>query len=149
VLQVRGLVRGRLLPRQQQLARGARVIEVLKQPQYQPLAVEKQVVYVYAATTGVLDDYPVEDAKRFVVGLGEFLDTRSPEILSAIRTSGDLSDDTTAALDAVIGKWRELAEAAERAGKPAEEYVKNLRAAQAAALANAIHQQVVPQMEYL
>ncbi len=87
---------------QQQLARGARVIEVLKQPQYQPLAVEKQVVYVYAATTGVLDDYPVEDAKRFVVGLGEFLDTRNPEILSAIRTSGDLSDDTTAALDAAI-----------------------------------------------
>jgi F-type H+-transporting ATPase subunit alpha len=87
---------------QQQLARGARVIEVLKQPQYQPLAVEKQVVYVYAATTGVLDDYPVEDAKRFVVGLGEFLDTRNPEILSAIRTSGDLSDETTAALDAAI-----------------------------------------------
>jgi F-type H+-transporting ATPase subunit alpha len=87
---------------QQQLARGARVIEVLKQPQYQPLAVEKQVVYVYAGTTGVLDDYPVDDAKRFVVGLGEFLDTRNPEILSAIRTSGDLSDDTTAALDAAI-----------------------------------------------
>ena len=87
---------------QQQLARGARVIEVLKQPQYQPLAVEKQVVYVYAGTTGVLDDYPVEDAKRFVVGLGEFLDTRNPEILSTIRTSGDLSDETTAALDAAI-----------------------------------------------
>jgi F-type H+-transporting ATPase subunit alpha len=87
---------------QQQLARGARVIEVLKQPQYQPLSVEKQVVYVYAGTTGVLDDYPVEDAKRFVVGLGEFLDTRNPEILSTIRTSGDLSDETTAALDAAI-----------------------------------------------
>jgi F-type H+-transporting ATPase subunit alpha len=87
---------------QQQLARGARVIEVLKQPQYQPLAVEKQVVYVYAGTTGVLDDYPVDDAKRFVVGLGEFLDTRNPEILSTIRTSGDLSDETTAALDAAI-----------------------------------------------
>jgi F-type H+-transporting ATPase subunit alpha len=87
---------------QQQLSRGARVIEVLKQPQYEPLAVEKQVVYVYAATNGALDDYPVEDAKRFVVGLGEFLDTRNPEILSEIRTSGDLSDETTAALEAAI-----------------------------------------------
>jgi F-type H+-transporting ATPase subunit alpha len=87
---------------QQQLSRGARVIEVLKQPQYQPLSVEKQVVYVYTATNGALDDYPVEDAKRFVVGLGEFLETRNPEILSAIRTTGDLSDETTAALDAAI-----------------------------------------------
>ena len=87
---------------QQQLSRGARVIEVLKQPQYQPLSVEKQVVYVYTATNGALDDYPVEDAKRFVVGLGEFLDTRNPEILSTIRTTGDLSDETAAALDAAI-----------------------------------------------
>ncbi len=87
---------------QQQLSRGARVIEVLKQPQYQPLAVEKQVVYVYAATNGALDDYAVEDAKRFVVGLGEYLDTRNPEILTTIRMSGDLSDETTASLEAAI-----------------------------------------------
>ena len=87
---------------QQQLARGARVIEVLKQPQYQPLPVEKQVVYVYAATNGALDDYPVEDAKRFVVGLGEFLDTRNPEILSEIRSTGELNDATVTALDAAI-----------------------------------------------
>ncbi len=87
---------------QQQLARGARVVEVLKQPQYQPLPVEKQVVFVYAATTGALDEYPVEDAKRFVVELAEYLDTRHPEILSTIRSSGDLSDETTSALDAAI-----------------------------------------------
>jgi len=90
---------------QQQLARGARVVEVLKQPQYEPLPVEKQVVYVYSATKGVLDDYPVADAKRFVVGLGEYLDTRNPEILGMVRSSGDLSDDTTAALDAAIDAY--------------------------------------------
>src|SRR4030095_4033679 len=61
---------------QQQLARGARVVEILKQPQYAPQPVERQVVMIYAATGGYLDDYPVEDAKRFVVGLGEYLDTR-------------------------------------------------------------------------
>ena len=90
---------------QQQLARGARVVEVLKQPQYQPLPVEKQVVYVYAATNGALDDYPVADAKRFVVGLGEYLDTRNPEILGTIRSSGELSDETTAALEAAVESY--------------------------------------------
>ena len=87
---------------QQQLARGARVVEVLKQPQYQPLPVEKQVVFVYAATSGTLDEYPVDDAKRFVVELAEYLETRNPEILSTIRSSGDLSEETTATLDAAI-----------------------------------------------
>jgi F-type H+-transporting ATPase subunit alpha len=90
---------------QQQLSRGARVIEVLKQPQYEPLPVEKQVVYVYTATNGALDDYAVGDAKRFVVGLGEFLDTRNPEILSTIRTTGNLSDETITALDAAINAY--------------------------------------------
>ena len=51
---------------QQQLARGARVVEILKQPQYDPQPVERQVVAIYAATGGYLDDYPVADAKRFV-----------------------------------------------------------------------------------
>ena len=77
---------------QQQLARGARVVEILKQPQYQPQPVERQVVAIYAATGGYLDEYPVEDAKRFVEGLNEFLDTRHAEILETIRTSGDLSE---------------------------------------------------------
>ena len=90
---------------QQQLARGARVIEVLKQPQYAPAPVEKQVVFIYTATGGFIDDYPVEDAKRFVVGLGEFLETRQPEILSAIRTSGELSAETEAALRSAIDSF--------------------------------------------
>ena len=87
---------------QQQLARGARVIEVLKQPQYAPAPVEKQVVFIYTATGGFIDEYPVEDAKRFVVGLGEFLDTRHPEILATIRTTGEMSAETEAALKAAI-----------------------------------------------
>src|SRR5437870_3566546 len=75
---------------QRQLARGARVVEVLKQPQYDPQPVEREVVAVAAVTGGHTDAYPVEDAKRFVTGLLEYLDTRRPEILSAIRDSGDL-----------------------------------------------------------
>ena len=87
---------------QQQLARGARVVEVLKQPQYQPLPVEKQVVFVYAATSGTLDEYPVDDAKRFVVELAEYLETRNPEILSTIRSRADLPEEPTATLHAAI-----------------------------------------------
>jgi len=83
---------------QQQLARGARVVEVLKQPQYQPQPVERQVAAIYTVTGGYLDPYPVEDAKRFVTSFNDFLDTRHPEILSTIRETGELTDETEAKL---------------------------------------------------
>jgi len=83
---------------QQQLARGARVVEVLKQPQYQPVPVERQVVYIWVATGGRLDDYPVEDASRFVEEFAEYAETRAPEALMSIRDTGDLSDDAESAL---------------------------------------------------
>jgi F-type H+-transporting ATPase subunit alpha len=81
---------------QQQLARGARVVEILKQPQYDPQPVERQVVSVYAVTGGHLDDVPVEDAKRFMEGFLEHVETRAPEVFAAIRDTGDLSDETEA-----------------------------------------------------
>jgi F-type H+/Na+-transporting ATPase subunit alpha len=83
---------------QQQLARGARVVEVLKQPQYRPLSVEREVVRIWVATGGHLDDYPVADAAGFVEGFAEFLETRHASVLESIRTSGDLSDETDAEL---------------------------------------------------
>ncbi|MEA2613706.1 MAG: F-type H+/Na+-transporting ATPase subunit alpha [Chloroflexota bacterium] len=92
---------------QQQLARGARVVEILKQPQYDPQPVERQVVAIYAATGGYLDDHPVADAKRFVTGLNEFLDTRHADILEAIRSTGDMSDETEAALKTAIDEYRQ------------------------------------------
>jgi F-type H+-transporting ATPase subunit alpha len=89
---------------QQQLARGARVVEVLKQPQYEPRGVERQVVAIYTVTSGALDGYPVEDAQRFIAGLLEYLDTRHADVLSTIRDSGQLTDETENALnDAVTG----------------------------------------------
>src|SRR5437016_3219446 len=78
---------------QQQLARGARVVEVLKQPQYQPIPVERQVVRIYAVTGGYVDSYAVEDAPRFVNGLVDHLETREPAVLESIRTTGDLSGE--------------------------------------------------------
>jgi F-type H+-transporting ATPase subunit alpha len=79
---------------QQQLARGARVVEILKQPQYDPQPVERQVVSIYVVTGGHLDEYPVEDAKRFIDGFLEYLDARHADVLSTIRESGELSDET-------------------------------------------------------
>ncbi|MGH2596081.1 MAG: F0F1 ATP synthase subunit alpha [Actinomycetota bacterium] len=87
---------------QQQLARGARVVEILKQPQYQPQPVERQVIAIYVVTGGYLDPYPVEDAKRFVTSFNDYVETRNPEIPVAIRGSGDLSDETDAALKAAL-----------------------------------------------
>ncbi len=87
---------------QQQLARGARVVEVLKQPQYRPVPVERQVVSIWTATGGYLDAFPVEDAKRFVDGFAEYIDSRNPEVYSSIRDSGDLAEDVETTLKAAV-----------------------------------------------
>ncbi|HEX9123862.1 MAG TPA: F0F1 ATP synthase subunit alpha [Actinomycetota bacterium] len=92
---------------QQQLARGARVVEILKQPQYRPVPVERQVAYIWVATGGHLDDLPVEDARRFVEGLAEYLETRQPEVLRSIRESGAISDEAEAALGEALATYKE------------------------------------------
>jgi F-type H+/Na+-transporting ATPase subunit alpha len=89
-----------------QLDRGARLVELLKQPQYHPFPVERQVVSVWAGTEGYLDDVPVEDVRRFE---SEFLDqiarTRQG-IYDAIKETGALSSDTATALKDAIGQFR-------------------------------------------
>ncbi len=89
-----------------QLDRGSRLVELLKQPQYSPYPVERQVVSVWAGTNGYLDDVPIEDVKRFE---SEFLDELSRTnagIYDAIRETGDLSEDTVVALKDAIGQFR-------------------------------------------
>jgi F-type H+-transporting ATPase subunit alpha len=90
---------------QQQLARGARVVEILEQPQYAPVPVERQVVQIYAATGGYLDRFPVEDARRFVDELTAYLETRQPEVLASIRDTGDLSEQVEATLKDALGSF--------------------------------------------
>ena len=77
---------------QQQLSRGARVVEVLKQPQYDPQPVEREVVQVFAVTGGYLDAFPVEDAKRFATEFCVYLEARHPNVFSEIRETGELTD---------------------------------------------------------
>ncbi len=89
-----------------QLARGARLVELLKQGQYQPFSVENEVVSVWAGTTGQLDDVPVEDIRRFE---GEFLDYLAREhggVLEGLRTKLDLTDDILAGLEAAITSFK-------------------------------------------
>jgi F-type H+-transporting ATPase subunit alpha len=90
---------------QQQLARGARVVEVLKQPQYEPQPVERQVVAIWTVTGGHLDPYPVEDAKRFVEQFQEAIEARHPEVFEAIRGSGKLDEATVETLGRAVEEF--------------------------------------------
>jgi F-type H+/Na+-transporting ATPase subunit alpha len=89
-----------------QLERGSRLVELLKQPQYQPQAMEREVVSVWAGTTGGLDDVPVEDIRRFDAEFLAYVDRSKPEIFEAIRSTNELSDDTVSVLQATIGEFK-------------------------------------------
>ena len=88
-----------------QLARGARLTELLRQPQYSPFPVEKQVVSIWAGTNGKLDEVAVEDILRFESELHDYL-ARNTKVLDTLRDTNVLDDDTTAALDAAIDKFK-------------------------------------------
>jgi F-type H+/Na+-transporting ATPase subunit alpha len=97
---------------QQQLNRGARLVELLKQPQYQPLAVEKQVAILYAGTQGLLDDVAVSDVRVYEEQFHRFMDTRFGKVLSSIREKKTLDDDTKATLTAAVKEFNEQFRAA-------------------------------------
>ena len=82
----------------EKLAQGERIREILKQPQYQPMPVEKQVMIIYAATKKYLIDIPVEKILDFEKALFEYADTKYPEVPEAIRTEKVISDETEAKL---------------------------------------------------
>ena len=89
---------------QQALARGERMVATLNQPQYQPWAIEEQVVAIYAGIHGWLDTVPVPQVPRFQQELRETLRADSA-VYTAIRESNDLSDETTASLDKALEKF--------------------------------------------
>jgi F-type H+-transporting ATPase subunit alpha len=78
---------------QKQLARGARLTEILKQDQYKPLAVEKQIVIIFAATNGYLDDLPVNVGRKFEEELYKFLDTQRPQVLKMLNEKKQVNDE--------------------------------------------------------
>jgi F-type H+/Na+-transporting ATPase subunit alpha len=87
---------------QRQLARGARTVEMLKQPQYRPMVVEKQVCVIYAVTNGYLDELPVERVRDWERGFHEAMSAKHQEVLDGIREGGKLTDELTEQLMAAI-----------------------------------------------
>lgn len=90
---------------QKLLNRGARLTELLKQPQFSPLKVEEQVVVIYAGTNGYLDNLPVAKVRAYEDGLLLLLRTKHADILETIRTSKELSKETTAKLTAALDAY--------------------------------------------
>jgi F-type H+-transporting ATPase subunit alpha len=89
---------------QQQLARGKRLREILKQPQFSPLILAEQVAVVYAGVKGMIDEVPVESVVQFCRELREYLKTNKPEYINKIQTEKQLSDDAEAMLKAAINE---------------------------------------------
>lgn len=91
---------------QMQLSRGERLVEILKQPQYNPLANEKQVLIIFAANAGMLDDYPVSLLKRYESELYTFFDNRKPELLAEMREKQAIDDDMKARVTSALEEFK-------------------------------------------
>jgi F-type H+-transporting ATPase subunit alpha len=89
-----------------QLTRGSRMVEILKQGQYAPVPVEKQVLIVYAGTTGVLDDLPLDKIKAFEEGLYRFVENAHPALLTTIREKKNLDDDLKKQASAALQEFK-------------------------------------------
>jgi F-type H+-transporting ATPase subunit alpha len=90
----------------EKLAQGERIKEILKQPQYQPMPVQYQIVIIYAATNKYLLDIPVEDITRFETEFFEFLDTKYPEVPKAIADEKVISDSTEELLKKALTEFK-------------------------------------------
>jgi F-type H+-transporting ATPase subunit alpha len=93
---------------QRQLARGGRLVEVLKQPQYRPMPVEQQVAIIYAVTSGYLDDVDTKHVRAWERDFLEYLASAPGAVLEGIRTKRVLDDDLTAKLKAAIVAFKPL-----------------------------------------
>ena len=92
---------------QSQLDRGQRAVEILKQPQFQPVPVAEQVATIWAVTTGKLDDIPVPDVRRFESELREHLQTRHRDLMDGLNSDGQLTDERLAELEEAVDEFKQ------------------------------------------
>jgi len=92
---------------QLQLTRGTRLVEILKQPQYQPLTLDKQVTILYAGTKGFLDKYPVEVLGKYEAGLYPFMESKYPQIFSELAEKKEISDDLDKTMAKALAEYDE------------------------------------------
>ena len=90
---------------QAQLNRGARLVEILKQPQYEPVPVERQVAIIFAGTNGYLDNIAVSELRTFETELYKFVETRHPQLFPAVAEKKQLDDQLKGALDAAVKEF--------------------------------------------
>ena len=91
---------------QQQIKRGRRLVEVLKQPQYQPMPPEKQVAILFAGANGYLDEWPEEAVAEYEKQMLEFLESKHSDVLNAIKETDDISDDTDKKLKQALDEFK-------------------------------------------
>ncbi len=91
---------------QAQLARGSRLVEILKQPQYKPMSVQNQILTIYAATNGYVDDYPLEALGKYEEEMQSFFETRHPEILNELREKKSLDDDLKKKIGSALDEFK-------------------------------------------
>jgi F-type H+-transporting ATPase subunit alpha len=89
-----------------QLNRGQRLVELLKQGQYQPMPVERQIVSLYTGTTGALDEVPIEKVREFEIGLHAYIDARHPDIFAKIRDGKTLTDELKTSMNKAIEEFK-------------------------------------------
>ena len=92
---------------QAQLARGERLVEILKQPQFKPLMVEKQVTILYAGTKGFLDKYPVDVLEKYEAGLYSFIEDRYPQIFTEIAEKQEISEELDKVMKEALNAYDE------------------------------------------
>jgi F-type H+-transporting ATPase subunit alpha len=92
---------------QRQLTRGERLVEVLKQPQYQPLTMPKQILILYAGTRGFLDKYPASVVGKYEAGLYPFVEDRYPQIYTALEDKQEITDDIDKIMDEALKAYDE------------------------------------------
>ncbi len=92
---------------QRTLARGERLVELLKQGQYNPIVVENQVVSVFVGTNGYLDELPLDDIKRFEKEFLEYVELKYSDLLKSIREEKNLSDSSTEGLEKAVKEFLE------------------------------------------
>ncbi len=107
-----------------QLERGARLVELLKQPQYKPLPVEKQVVAIFAGTKGYLDELPVDQIAKYEHDLLAFIEGKHPQILDDIRTKKAIDKDLEAQITKALEAFGKGFGKGESGGKPTDEEPK-------------------------
>jgi F-type H+/Na+-transporting ATPase subunit alpha len=92
---------------QAQLDRGARTVEILKQPQFAPVPVEEQIVTIWAVTNGKLDHIPVADVRRYEIELRDFIASRHPDLTAGLKADGLLTDERVATLESAVDEFNQ------------------------------------------